>query len=314
MNWVNLMQENQISFGKLGYDIDDRTQNIVTICLTENCNLSCKYCYMTGKNMSKKIEFETAAKAIDCILKSKHIYNKEAVIWDFIGGEPFLEIELLDNISDYIKEKMKESLHPWAKNYKFRIVTNGILYGSKKVQEYIRKHHENLVVEISIDGNKRKHNMQRVYSNGKGSYDDVIKNIPLWLSQFKNTYTKATFAHDDLPYIKDSIIHLWNLGIKSISANIVFEDVWAKDDPIIFENQLRFLADYIFEQELWKKEGYNLKFFDPTIGFPLSDKFGNMTYCGAGLDIVAIACDGRFFPCIRFLDFSLSKNNALHLY
>ena len=306
-----IMRENQINFGELVYDIDDRAQNIVTICLTEDCNLRCKYCYMKGKNSFKKIDFKTAAKAVDCILEAKNIYNKNSVIWDFIGGEPFLEIELLDRVSDYIKKRMFELLHPWGKNYKFRILTNGILYGNEKVQKYIDKNRKNLTIGISIDGNKIKHDLQRIYSNGRGSYDDVIKNVPLWLSQFENTYSKTTFAHDDLPYVKDSIIHLWELGIKRISANIVFEDVWTKSDPTIFENQLRLLADYIIEKGIWDKFGYDVKFFNPTIGFPLSNKFTNNTYCGAGIEEITVDCDGNFYPCIRFLDFSLSKNKSI---
>lgn len=31
--------------------------------------------------------------------------EEESVIWDFIGGEPFLEIDLIDRICDYLKTR-----------------------------------------------------------------------------------------------------------------------------------------------------------------------------------------------------------------
>ena len=70
------------------------------------------------------------------------------------------------------------------------------------------------------------------------------KNIDLWKSQFKGT-TKVTFASDDLPLLKDSILDLWNRGIEDVAANVVFEDVWKENDDKVFESQLKSLADYI---------------------------------------------------------------------
>lgn len=160
---------------------------------------------------------------------------------------------------------------------------------------------------MSVDGNETKHNLQRVYPNGQGSYNDVIKNVPLWMKQFPHQVTKATFSHDDLPYIKDSIISLWGLGIKTVSANLVYEDVWVEGDEEIFENQLKELADYIIENSLWKD--HSVRFFDPTIGFKLDNNTLESSVCGAG-KMLAVDYAGNFYPCIRFLDFALANNDG----
>ncbi|MTV47145.1 radical SAM protein, partial [Streptococcus pneumoniae] len=86
----------------------------------------------------------------------------------------------------------------------------------------------------------------RIFPNGKGSYDEIIKNIELYKNQFQAS-TKVTFASKDLKYLKDSIIHLWELGISDVAANVVFEDVWQDGDEKIFEDQLIGLADHILE-------------------------------------------------------------------
>jgi sulfatase maturation enzyme AslB (radical SAM superfamily) len=58
------------------------------------------------------------------------------------------------------------------------VTTNGILYGSEKVQDFIRRNRPDLSIGVTIDGTPRKHNMHRVYPSGKGSYDDTARNIP----------------------------------------------------------------------------------------------------------------------------------------
>lgn len=292
------------------YDIDIPEQNIVVICITEKCNLRCKYCYMVGKNNLNSMDFDVAKKIIDFTLENRDVFSKKNVIFDFIGGEPFLEIDLLSDITEYLKKSIEEKDHPWRENYTIRILTNGINYDSEKVQNYIQKNRSNLVIGFSIDGNKEKHNLQRVFENGRGSYDLVVKNVPLWLSQFPNSYAKVTFSHDDLSFLKNSIVNLWELEIKDISANIIFENVWDKSDPVIFEKQLGKLADYIIENNIWRKDGYNVKFFNPNLCKPLDASLSNKPYCAAGIDEFAFDYNGNIFPCIRFLDFSLSNKKG----
>lgn len=276
--------------------------------VTEDCNLICKYCYLTGKNKINKMNFETAKQAIDMLLDDKKMSDcYHSVIWEFIGGEPFIEIELIDQICDYIKLQMYQKDHIWFNSYRFNFSTNGILYDNPAVQKYIAKNHRHLSVAITIDGTKKKHDLNRVYPDGRGSYDDVLKNVPLWMKQFPGISTKVTFASVDLPYLKESIIHLWDLGLKNVPANIVFENVWQEGDDLIFENQLRELADYILDNGLWKD--YSVRFFDETTGHPLDEESLNRNYCGSG-KMLAIDYQGNFFPCVRFADYSLNNHQS----
>ncbi|AEY64488.1 radical SAM peptide maturase, CXXX-repeat target family [Clostridium sp. BNL1100] len=287
--------------------LDGRPKNI-TFCVTEDCNLACKYCYMTGKNSFKKMTFETAKKVVDYLLSERETFNEKSVIWEFIGGEAFVEIELVDRITDYIKQQTFLLDHPWFNSYRLSFSSNGLLYSTPAVQKYIKKNKAHLSIGLSVDGNKVKHDLQRIKPDGSGSYDDVIKNVPLWLSQFPDSSSKATFAHDDIPYLKDSIISLWDIGIKIVAANVVFEDVWKDGDDIIMEQQLRELADYVLENKLW--EEYSVRFFDPSIGNPLTEEDINQNYCGAG-KMLAIDCDGNFYPCVRFYSISLNNRKAI---
>lgn len=286
----------------------DKMPKTITICVTEDCNLACKYCYMTGKNSFKKMSLETAKKVVDYLLSDRNNFNEKSVIFEFIGGEAFVEIELVDKITDYIKQQMFLLDHPWFNSYRISISSNGLLYGTSAVQKYIKKNKFHISIGLSVDGNKIKHDLQRVKLDGSGSYDDVIKNVPLWINQFPNSSTKATFSHDDIPYLKDSIISLWNLGIKYVAANVVFEDVWEEGDDIIMEKQLRELADYVLDNRLWGE--YSVRFFEPHIGNPLTEEDISKNFCGTG-KMLAVDCDGNFFPCVRFYNISLNNKKAI---
>lgn len=280
----------------------------ITFIVTKDCQLACKYCYLVGKNSNERMSWDVAKKAIDYILSNEQRFKEQSVIWDFIGGEPFLEIHLIDKICDYIKLKMYELNHHWFNSYRFSFSTNGLNYHENAVQRFVAKNLRHLSIGITIDGTKIKHDLNRVYrSNGKGSYDDVVKNIPLWLSQFPDGGTKVTISSSDIPYIYESVIHLFSLGIRDVSINCVFENVWKDNDDRIFEEQLVKLADYIIEHHLY--EGYSCSFFSKNIGKPLDAVSDNQNWCGAG-KMLAVDAAGNFYPCTRFAQYSLREKSA----
>lgn len=280
----------------------------ITFIVTKDCQLACKYCYLVGKNSKERMSWETAKSAVDYILDHEDVFRQGSVIWDFIGGEPFLEIDLIDRICDYIKVEMFRRNHHWFDSYRFSFATNGINYHEEKVQKFIKKNHLHLSIALTIDGTEIKHNLNRVYKvTGKGSYQDVVKNIPLWLSQFPEASTKVTISSADIPYIVESVLHLYDLGIKEININCVFEDVWKEGDDVLFEEQLIKLADAIIDGGLY--EQYSCSFFMEHLGRPLDRKMENQNWCGAGI-MLAVDASGNFYPCTRFAQYSLRDKPA----
>jgi len=281
----------------------------ITLIITKDCQLACKYCYLVSKNNKEQMSFETAKKAVDYILSHREMFTEDSVIWEFIGGEPFMEIDLMNQISDYIKEQTFLMNHPWFDSYRFSISTNGLMYADPRVQEYIRKNHNHLSIGITIDGTREKHNIQRVYRhNGAGSYNDVVKNIPLWLEQFPGSATKVTVSHDDLPYIAESVLHLFSLGIKDVNINVVFEDVWHEGDDALLEQQLKTLADEMIGQGL--HINHYCSFFSEYIGKLMHPVHENQNWCGSG-KMLSIDAAGNFYPCTRFAKYSLCNKEAI---
>ena len=270
----------------------------ITFIVTKDCQLACKYCYLVGKNSKERMPFEIAKQAVDYILTHSDVSNTDSVVWDFIGGEPFLEIKLIDKICDYIKTQMFRLNHHWFNSYRLNFTTNGINYHTENVQSFIEKNRSHLSIGITIDGTQAKHDLNRIYKgegqHEKGSYDDVVCNIPLWLKQFPGVGTKVTISSADIPYISESVLHLYNLGIHEVNINCVFEDVWNEGDDKLFENQLMHLADVIIDGGYYKD--FACSFFSEIIGKPLDPINENQNWCGAG-KMLAIDAAGNFYPC-----------------
>ena len=93
----------------------------ITFIVTKDCQLACKYCYLVGKNTKERMSWEVAKQAIDYVLDHEDEMKEESVIWDFIGGEPFLEIDLIDKICDYLKVEMFRRNHHWFNSYRFSL-------------------------------------------------------------------------------------------------------------------------------------------------------------------------------------------------
>jgi sulfatase maturation enzyme AslB (radical SAM superfamily) len=105
--------------------------------------------------------WETAKTTIDKLFELD-AEKYSTLIVEFIGGEPLMEIDLINEITEYIIIKLINSHHPWLKFFRISICSNGLLYDTPKVQNYFKKYHEWIALAITIDGNKALHDKCRL--------------------------------------------------------------------------------------------------------------------------------------------------------
>lgn len=312
MNLVGVNNECQTSCGNYcgsnscKFDSSIKVKNI-TFVVTEKCNLDCTYCYEVHKS-GKKMSKEIGKQAVDFIFDKEKIngyYDLDdcpGVILEFIGGEPLLEIELMDYIVEYFKFKAFEINHPWATNYMINITSNGILFNTDKVQNFLKRNSGKVSIGITIDGNKELHDSCRIFPDGSGSYDIVEKSIKKWVEFIGDAQTKITLAPENVSFLNDALKNVWSLGIKGAFTNCIFEEGWETKHATILYNEMKKLSDYMIENELYTTNYCSL--FDETIGMPLID---DKNWCGGNGQMLAIGTDGKCYPCIRFMKYSLSS-------
>lgn len=296
-----------------GKTIEDRIlSRTVTFQVTDACNLFCTYCYQINKGI-RRMKFETAKKFIDMLLNGDKrllgyvdVETSPGIILEFIGGEPFLEVELIDKICDYFYDTAIELEHPWAEKFCISICSNGVLGMSPKVQAFINKWERHLSYSITIDGNKELHDSCRVFEDGSGSYDLAVKAAKDWMDRGGYMGSKITIAPANLPYMKDAILHMVELGYDEINANVVYEEGWTVEHARDYYKQLKEIADYWINNNL--VETHYLALFDDAFFVPM-DKTDNDNWCGGVNSLMlSIDPDGYLYPCIRYMESSLGSD------
>jgi len=160
--------------------------NRVTFCITEQCNLRCRYCSYSGKflfqrtHSNRVIKYEVMKRAIDYFLNIAK--NKKEFCVSFYGGEPLLAFDLIKKIVHYIKSKYK--------NIDFTISSNGTLLNKKIINFLISN---NFTIYISLDGPKDIHDEYRIFPNYNGSYDKIIDNLYLIKNINEKYFNKNVF-------------------------------------------------------------------------------------------------------------------------
>jgi radical SAM peptide maturase (CXXX-repeat target family) len=280
----------------------------ITFQVTDACNLACTYCYQINKG-TRVMEFETARKLIDMLLTNdKRLAGyvddevSPAIIIEFIGGEPFLQVDLIEQICDYFVDTAIELNHTWAYNFAISICSNGVLYFDEKVQRFLNKYRGKLSFSITIDGNKELHDACRVFPNGQPSYDLAVAGANDWMARGNYMGSKITIAPENLPYLYNAILHMVDLGYHEINANVVYENVWKPSHAKEYYRQLIKIADYFIDNDL--VEDYFLALFDTNFFVPM-DEEDNDNWCGGTGSMLSCDPDGYLYPCIRYMESSL---------
>jgi uncharacterized protein len=177
----------------------------LTVFLGDACNLHCVYCNATRARDDKKFNVEDTLTAIETIIKKYPIKH----VSFFGNGEPLLYFDAIKKIVEFAEAQGIKS---------FYVATNAV-FGSntEKYVKFLVEH--NIYTQISIDGYKEIHDLQRPMLNGKGSFEYVMRTI----NEFKkhgdiNKYCLARFTLSEYAskHLKEIILFLYKIGFRKI--------------------------------------------------------------------------------------------------
>lgn len=275
----------------------------VTFQVTGDCNLRCSYCYEHHKSCGA-MSLETGKRIVDYIIDlyedgTGDFINKstQGVVLDFIGGEPLLEAELIEKITDYWFEQCWKRKCPLWARARVSFATNGQLWFSDAAQHLFHKYHEIMSVTVSIDGVQELHDAFRVDKNGVGSFEKA------WAAfQDGKKYgwynCKMTFVGPSFKFIFPSVKQMISEGCKEIHCNYAFEPVYTEQEARTLYTELQRLADYLISDapDVW------VGILDPNIGQPSHD---DKNWCGGTGEMLSFAPDGKAYPCVRYAPISV---------
>jgi uncharacterized protein len=272
--------------------------------LTNQCNLSCKYCYEYGEDKvatpegkPKFMDAETSRGAIDYYFLESQ--GTKALHVTFFGGETLMNFPLLKDVVEYATSKARSE----GRFIDFSLTTNATLL-TPAIIEFLAEHQ--IGVTVSIDGPPEM-NALRVYQNGRGSYDIIAPKIKLLLEKHKTRpiAARVTLTADVTDVVKIFRHLTEDMGFKEVgfapvttSENRLYAIGGSKMDSVL--DQFKLLAKEYVDAAI---EGRHHAFSNVTD--TLSELYNGVNKshpCGAGLGLAAVGPSGDISPCHRFVD------------
>lgn len=155
-----------------------------TVALVTSCNLRCDYCFQNSlvqdglvksRIPSRRSSGSSIRRTVDFICQQAGKINAPWVNLTIFGGEPLIageaNLELLEMLTKRIETRAI-------------LVTNGTLLDGTLIERMAQAGLH--TVQVSFDGDRRHHDMKRVYAHGGGSFDDIMTNLGKIASQQLN--------------------------------------------------------------------------------------------------------------------------------
>jgi len=234
------------------------------------------------------MSLETARRCIDWIFENIPL-GLDGVAINFIGGEPLLEFELIQQIYEYASLKEGDKL--------FFATTNGTIR-HKKMKKWFYQHRENFVLGLSLDGKPLTHNHNRNNSFSKIDIDFFLKTWP-------HQGIKMTLSEFSLNHLAEDIIFLHSLGFKEIRGVNIFEGNFDWSASKFIEAlipQLEKLVEFYVENdklEINQMLGRSLEICE------IRDS--SKKWCGIGSGAIFFDTDGTKLPCPFVTPMTFSK-------
>lgn len=277
---------------ELKYEDNQEVYNLVLM-VEQGCNLNCTYCYgESGEYNNKgKMTFKVAKDAVDFLIK--HCGTRKSVYIIFFGGEPLLNLKLIREIVEYA-EKLQEDTGIYIGK---SMTTNGTLL-TEEITEYCLE--KKIGIKISIDGPEEINDRCRCYKDGRGSYQDILKNTYKLRKEgmISARATVTPFCLDE-NYIENSLKKEGFVNVGSAFATELLSD---EDYLRIYKH---YTDDFEYIKDLVRNEKYqeikekHIRYWGYL--FLIHKSVMSQFNCGTGRNMYAVDINGDLYPCQRFV-------------
>lgn len=210
----------------------------ITFWVTERCNLACKYCYV--HKQPKTMTLETAEQTI------KYFTNKfdetvaagKRINVALHGGEPLLNFDVIRYIVETLKERYDGHII-------FTMTTNGTVF-EKDIYDFIKG---KVQISVSIDGNRKTNDTNRIYPNGESSFDKVVKTLKFLKEQGEYIRVRMTVNKETLPAMAENYIYLDQMNMGVVTFALDAGAAWNQQDMQIYYENYEKIMDYMIEKD-----------------------------------------------------------------
>ncbi|HPS91405.1 MAG TPA: radical SAM protein [Methanothrix sp.] len=134
---------------------------LLALSVMSDCNLRCRYCYARGGESSASMSWSTARRAVDIMAESFGGFKIQ-----FTGGEPLLNLALIERTVDYLEEL--------GLRVPCQVQTNATLITPEVAG---RLQSLKIGIGVSLDGPPTVNDLLRPFPDGRGSTRSVLNGI-----------------------------------------------------------------------------------------------------------------------------------------
>lgn len=174
----------------------------VTLILTNNCNLGCRYCYMFGGE--GKTHYMSCEKAIEAIKLSVSCNKVDQLRISFFGGEPTMAFDQIQKVVRFGKEL--------GVNLAFHISTNGVI--SEDILNYLVQ--EKFLIGVSMDGPPYLNDIHRPFPDGSSPSKIVESTIKRLAHKRARFLVRVTISSLNVNKMVESLEYWADLGARYI--------------------------------------------------------------------------------------------------
>ncbi len=261
----------------------------LTLCLTHDCNLACRYCY-AGTKRPAVMDRATGEAALDLAFRETRSGKLQL---SFFGGEPLLEWETLT----WAALRAEELAEAAGIEIQLTVTTNGTLLTDERVA-WLAAH--GFALGVSIDGDRIAHDRTRPARGGASSFEDTLAGLERTLPHSPNTEAIFVVAPSNVDRVEAGVRFLAGRGVRCISLNPDFYTDWTDDQLATWDEQYARVADLFVERFRAGQDLY-VNFVDGKILTRLKEGFSCEDRCSFGEGEIAVAPSGRIYPCERLV-------------
>lgn len=274
-------------------DNNELKRKIVMLTLTENCNLSCVYCFEKAKT-KKVMSIEVAKNALLHEFKNSDDFDEIEI--DLFGGEPTLCMDVIKELVEWTYNQN------FTKPYIFFLETNGVLVHDE-IQEWLLQNSEYVWVGLSLDGMRETHNKNR-----SNSYDKI--DIDFFVKNYIGQSIRMTINNTTVETLSKDIIHLHSLGFENVAATFAHGVDWKIDNLTdILGDELQKLCDFYLENPKIKE----CSIFNMDLTKMVQTDRKIEKWCGTGTHMVSYDINGETYPCHTFQENTTVNTNPIKL-
>ncbi|MCX6738849.1 MAG: radical SAM protein [Candidatus Parcubacteria bacterium] len=256
------------------------------------CNIRCAYC--RNRDFDRTDKAVMSVETLERFIAFLNTVPQQEIRAYWHGGEPLLAGK------DFFKHIVRiEKQYP-EKTWKNGVQTNSTLIDEDWAKFFVEN---NFHIGVSIDGNERVHNIDRIDASGRGTYKNAMRGVNILREHGIRPGVICTVTKKTVKYAEEIFLGLVNSGFKSICFNVFYNTASENkgDEYALTEKEWFNFLKEVFD--LWyalDDRSISVRELDAILAWTAGRSASECSFRGSCSQWFAVDYTGDIYPCERF--------------